>query len=218
MFPSRRAAQRFSPRPATIASWAAGTRSTGGRSGHEGGPKSGENALGVDFPTGMMSGAWISPNMHNIILVNGRPHHVIVMPDKDSKVVNVGGNHSIRGGVLAKKLFNPNEPSQGRLRQPMMRVRGTLQEVSWDTALGVMAGLSKHVLEKYGEHAWAMKTYSYQYFENTYAISKTRFPRDWNAGLRPRMTSRVLARTRPGSIFPGSILSAPPMMTGERPR
>ena len=143
--------------------------------GREGGPKGGENALGVDFPTGMMSGGWISPNMHNIIMVGGRPHHVIVMPDKDSKVVNVGGNHSIRGGVLAKKLFNPNEPSQDRLRQPMMRVGGTLQEVSWDTALGVMAGISKHVLEKYGEHAWAMKTYSYQYFENTYAISKLAF-------------------------------------------
>ena len=143
--------------------------------GREGGPKGGENALGVDFPTGIMSGGWISPNMHNIIMANGRPHHVIVMPDKDSKVVNVGGNHSIRGGVLAKKLFNPNEPSQDRLRQPMMRVGGTLQEVSWDTALGVMAGISKHVLKKYGEHAWAMKTYSYQYFENTYAISKLAF-------------------------------------------
>ena len=143
--------------------------------GREGGPKANQNALRVDFPTGIMTGGWVSPNMHNIIMVNGRLHHVVVMPDKDSKVVNVGGNHSIRGGVLAKKLYNPNEPSQDRLRQPMMRVRGTLQEVSWDTAMGVMAGISKHVLDKHGEHAWAMKTYSYQYFENTYAISKLAF-------------------------------------------
>ena len=77
--------------------------------GREGGPRANQNALGVDFPTGIMSGGWVSPNMHNIIMVNGRPHHVIVMPDKDAKVVNVGGNHSIRGGVLAKKLYNPNE-------------------------------------------------------------------------------------------------------------
>ncbi|MFQ5912456.1 MAG: arsenate reductase (azurin) large subunit [Nitrospinota bacterium] len=140
--------------------------------GRGGGPKASENALGVDFPTAVMSGKWISPNMHNIVLVDGRPHHVIVAPDGDAKVVNVGGNHSIRGGVLAQKLFNPNKPSQERLRHPMMRVRGTLQAVPWETALAVMAGISRHVLDNYGEHAWAMKTYSYQYFENTYAISK----------------------------------------------
>jgi arsenite oxidase large subunit len=31
------------------------------------------------------------------------------------------------------------------------------------------------VLDRHGEHAWAMKTYSYQYFENTYAITKLAF-------------------------------------------
>ncbi|MBI5628780.1 MAG: molybdopterin-dependent oxidoreductase, partial [Candidatus Rokubacteria bacterium] len=107
--------------------------------------------------------------------MDGQPHHVVVIPDGDAKVVNVGGNHSIRGGVLAQKCFNPNRPSQSRLLYPMLRVRGTLQPVSWDTALEVMAGVSKHVLDRYGEHAWAMKTYSYQYFENTYAISKLAF-------------------------------------------
>lgn len=35
-----------------------------------------------------------------------------------------------------------------------------------------MAEVLKHVLAKYGEHAWGMKTYSYEHFENTYAISK----------------------------------------------
>ncbi len=143
--------------------------------GREGGPKAGQNALKVDFPAPVNSGKWISPNMHNITMVNGKPHHVVVIPDGDSKVVNVQGTHSVRGGALAQKLFNPNKPTAQRLRQPMMRVRGTLQAVSWDTAFEVAAGISKHVLDKYGEHAWGMKSYSYQYFENTYAISKLAF-------------------------------------------
>lgn len=140
--------------------------------GREGGRKASQNALGITFPTPVLSGKWISPNMHNVVMVGGRPHHVVVIPDGDSKVVNVGGNHSIRGGALAQKVFNPNRPSQERLQVPLMRVRGILQPVSWETALEVMAGVSRHVLERYGEAAWAMKMYSYQYFENTYALSK----------------------------------------------
>src|SRR3970040_2291898 len=143
--------------------------------GKEGGPKAAQNALKVNFPAGGKSGKWVSPNMHNVVQVDGRPHHVVVIPDGDAKVVNVGGNHSIRGGVLAQKLFNPNKPSQERLQHPLVRVRGTLPPVSWDTACEVMAGVSRHVLDKYGEHAWAMKTYSYQYFENTYAIANLAF-------------------------------------------
>lgn len=143
--------------------------------GREGGPKASENALRVDFPSGIAAGKWVSPNMHNVVHVGGEPHHIIVIPDGDSKVVNVQGNHSIRGGVLAQKCFNPNKPSQERLLHPMMRVRGTLQAIPWETAFAVMAGVSRHVLDRYGEAAWAMKTYSYQYFENTYAISKLAF-------------------------------------------
>ncbi len=143
--------------------------------GKEGGPKASQNALKADFPATINAGKWISPNMHNVVHVDGRPHHLVVIPDGDSKVVNVQGNHSIRGGVLAQKCFNPNKPSQERLLHPMMRVRGTLQAVPWEVAFEVMARVSRHVLDRYGESAWAMKTYSYQYFENTYAISKLAF-------------------------------------------
>ena len=44
-----------------------------------------------------------------------------------------------------------------------------------DTALEVMAAVSKHVLANHGEAAWAMKTYSYEFFENTFAITKLAF-------------------------------------------
>ena len=139
--------------------------------GREGGPKANQNALKVDYPVSPL-GKWISPNQHNIVSVNGRPHHVVVVPDFDTKVVNVGGTASIRGGTLAQRCYNPTNPTAERLKHPLMRVRHTLQPVSWDTALDVMAGVSKHVLAKYGSHAWGIKHYSYEFFENTYAITK----------------------------------------------
>ena len=43
--------------------------------GKEGGPKASENALGADYPVPASSGKWISPNMHNIVLVcSGESH------------------------------------------------------------------------------------------------------------------------------------------------
>ncbi len=142
--------------------------------GTEGGPKANENALGLNFPTGILGG-WVSPNQHNLVSVDGKPHHAVVVPDFQSTVVNKGGNHSIRGGTLALKCYNANGPTKDRLQYPQIRVNGKLTRVDWDTALEVMAAVSKHVLAKYGESAWAMKTYSYEFWENTYAITKLAF-------------------------------------------
>lgn len=143
--------------------------------GTEGGPCAGENAFGIDFPTETMSGKWPSPNMHNVVLIGGKPHNVIVIPDGDSKVVNVGGDHSIRGGAIAQKLYSPNKPTADRLTHPLLRVRGTLQPIPWEAATDIVAEVSKHVLQKYGELAWGMKIYVYQFFENTYAATKLAF-------------------------------------------
>lgn len=142
--------------------------------GREGGPRAGENALNMDFPTGILRG-WISPNQHNIVQVGGRPHHAVVIPDPDATVVNRNGNHSIRGGTIALKCFNPEGPTRDRLQHPMIRIADALRPVAWDEAIDVMAEVSRHVLARHGETAWAMKTYSYQFFENTYAISKLAF-------------------------------------------
>lgn len=81
--------------------------------GTEGGPKASENALGADYPVAPSSGKWVSPNMHNVVLVDGKQHHVIVIPDADAKVVNVGGTHSIRGGCIAQKCYNPQQTDEG---------------------------------------------------------------------------------------------------------
>ena len=142
--------------------------------GTEGGPAPDQNALGAKFPGGTLQ-PWISPNQHNVVSIEGDPHNVVVLPDFDSRVVNTGGNHSIRGGTLALKCYNPDSPTRDRLLYPQVRVNGELERVDWDTALEVMAEVSKHVIDKFGEAAWAMKTYSYEFFENTYAISKLAF-------------------------------------------
>lgn len=140
--------------------------------GKEGGPQANQNALKADFPHQAMMTSWVSPAQYNVVTHKGQKHHVIVVPDKDATVVNVGGNHSIRGGTLGQKCYNPDTATRERLTSPMIRVNGKLTPVSWDLATEAMADISKYILAKFGEHAWAIKMYSYQYFENTYAITK----------------------------------------------
>lgn len=140
--------------------------------GKEGGPQASQNALKADFPHQAMMTSWVSPAQYNVVTHKGQKHHVIVVPDKDATVVNVGGNHSIRGGTLGQKCYNPDTATRERLTSPMIRVNGKLTPVSWDLATEAMADISKYILAKHGEHAWAIKMYSYQYFENTYAITK----------------------------------------------
>ena len=116
-----------------------------------------------------------NPAQHNIVSWQGRPHHVLVRPDPQALAVNPGGGHSMRGGTLAQKCHSPANRTRERLTVPLLRVNGQLREVGWDEALEIMARVSRHVLERHGEHAWGIKAYSYQYFENTYAISKLAF-------------------------------------------
>ncbi len=143
--------------------------------GEQGGEDATANAYGVDFPVEQLTGQWVSPNQHNFCLVDGQRHHVVVHPDDTATLVNTLGNHSIRGGCIAQKVYNPEGLTKDRLQTPQLRVNGELVAVTWDLALDIMAQVSRHVLEQFGEAAWGMKTYSYQYFENTYAISKLAF-------------------------------------------
>ncbi len=140
--------------------------------GKDGGPAASDNALGTDFPTPLLSGRWPSQNMHNVITRNGRPHNVIVIPDADIQAVNLGGTHSIRGGSIAQKFYNPNSPTADRYQTPMLRVQGDLIPISWDMATDLVARLSTHTIDNYGELAWGMKIYSYQFYENVFAGSK----------------------------------------------
>lgn len=132
----------------------------------------GNNAFNATYPVPPMSGTWVSPNQHNIVTHNGREHHIAIVGDKDTTVVNVGGDHSVRGGTIAKKCYNPKTLTKDRLLYPQVRVNGKLQRISWDDAMDVMAEVSKYVIEKRGKSAWGMKMFSYQYWENTHALTK----------------------------------------------
>jgi len=140
--------------------------------GRDGGPAASDNALGRDLPVGPLAGGWISENMHAVVHVDGEPRNCVVLPDPDATVVNVGGEHSVRGGALARKLYRPDGPTSDRLTTPLLRVDGALVPVPWDLALDLVAGLSRHVVDEHGPLAWGMKIYSYEFFENTYAASK----------------------------------------------
>jgi arsenite oxidase large subunit len=54
----------------------------------------------------------------------------------------------------------------------MLKVRGQHLPISWEMAIDLMAELSNHVIDTYGELAWGMKIYSYQFYENVFAASK----------------------------------------------
>lgn len=139
-----------------------------------GGPAASDNALGEDFPVAPL-GNWVSPSMHTVVMHEGRPHHVVVMPDTAARVVNVGGDHSVLGGTLAQKCYRTDGATRDRLTTPLLRVDDELQPVSWDLALDIAAALGTHVVERHGAQAYGFKSYSYQYIENTYAITKFAF-------------------------------------------
>ncbi len=141
----------------------------------EGGPNASENAMGLDFPRPPGAGGWVSPNMHNIVSHNGVPHHVLVVPDWEAKAINPGGAHSFRGGSIAQKCYNPNSATRDRLQTPLLRVNGELVPISWEAATDIAAEVGNYALEKYGDLSWAMKMYSYQFTQNTYALSKLAF-------------------------------------------
>lgn len=140
-----------------------------------GGPAAEQNALNRDFPLSTMEGNWLSPNQVTQGMHNGKLHNIAIVPDADADVVNPGGGHSIRGGCIAQRVYNPEKLTRDRLQHPMIRVNGVLTPVSWDLALDVAAAVSNYVIEKHGESAWALKYFSYQYFENTYALTKLAF-------------------------------------------
>ncbi|MBI5438356.1 MAG: molybdopterin-dependent oxidoreductase [Nitrosomonadales bacterium] len=176
--------------------------------GTEGGAKAKENALKRDYPLGPLAGNWVGPNQHNIVTANGKQYHIAVVADADTEAVNLGGDHSIRGGCIAQKVFNPNTPTRDRLQRPMVRVFDTLMPVTWDFALDIAAEISKYVIKNHSENAWACKTNSYQFMENQYAI--TRFAlKDINTPAFAWHDSPCIGEESAGIAFTGFSTFAP---------
>jgi len=77
-----------------------------------GGPKKDQNALGLDYPLPPNQGGWVGPNQYTQAFHKGRLHNIAVVGDHETKVVNVGGGHSIRGGCIAQKVYNPRKSTR----------------------------------------------------------------------------------------------------------
>jgi arsenite oxidase large subunit len=143
-------------------------------SGPDGTPDAAGNALGADYPTGPLSGQWIAPSMYNVIRrADGLDYNVAIVPDKDC-VVNKG-NHSPRGGSNAQGIWSPYGPTHDRLQFPLVKVAGAQQAIPWEAAIEIMAATIGHAKETYGGPAMAIRFYAYQFYENTYPITKFYF-------------------------------------------
>lgn len=121
--------------------------------------------------------ATVSPNAHNIVMRDGVPHHVVVIPDPAATVVNPGGDYG-NGGALAQKLFNPDTATRDRLQAPRLRVGYYHTELAWEDALDIAAGVIAHARERHDPNAFGVKSFTYNYYENTYAITKLMFDQD----------------------------------------
>jgi arsenite oxidase large subunit len=137
-------------------------------------PDKAGNALGADYPVAPLPGQWVSPSMYNVIRrADGKDYNVVIVPDKDC-VVN-RGNHSPRGGSNARGIWSPYGPTYDRLAYPLVKVGSSQQQISWDAAIQIMAETIGYAKETWGGPAMAIRFYAYQYYENTFPITKFYF-------------------------------------------
>ncbi len=141
-----------------------------------GGPAPEDNALGIDFRKPQPAfGAWIAPNMHNIVTDrDGSRHHVAIIPD-NACLVN-DGMASVRGAGLAQTLYVRDGPTAARLSAPLI-ARGTAQtRAPWDEAVELGARVVKAVVDRWGADAVGMKFFDHGGagggFENNWAVGR----------------------------------------------
>lgn len=128
----------------------------------------------------------VTPAMRGRVSFNGEPREAAVLPDPRCDLNR--GNHSVRGGSQGHNLVHPpgaeHASTRDRLTTPQIRgADGELREVTWDTALAVMARLvaaatdaapvdGEAKLEFRSPEGLGVKVFEYQYLENTYAATK----------------------------------------------
>lgn len=140
----------------------------------DGTPDAAGNALGADYPTGPLSGQWVAPSMYNVIRrADGKDYNVVLLPDHEC-VVN-RGDYSPRGGSNARGIWSPYGPTYDRLAFPLVKVAGAQQPIAWEAAIEIMAATIGYAKEQWGGPAMAIRFYAYQYYENTYPITKFYF-------------------------------------------
>ena len=146
----------------------------------QGGPAPADNVFGQDLrrQQATESAAWYAPSMYNVVRQDGRDVHIVLKPDHDC-VVN-SGLGSIRGARMAEMLPSAvTGTSRARLTQPMVWRYGALSPTSWDDALGLVAEVTRRVVEEQGEDGLIVSAYDHGGagggYENVWATGKLYF-------------------------------------------
>ncbi|MCA9566886.1 MAG: arsenate reductase (azurin) large subunit [Myxococcales bacterium] len=145
--------------------------------GHDGTPAS--NALG-DFsgPQAPLTGVPYTASMHTVVLRDGVPHNLAIVPAEGSPV-NVGRDHSSRGATNASAMFASDGPTRERLKWPLLRVHDELVPVTWEEAIAIAAGVIAGVKASDGADAICAKAFDHGGggggFENNFGVGKLLF-------------------------------------------
>lgn len=146
----------------------------------QGGPDPAANAFGLDLgrQQDRESPAWYTPSMYNVVRRDGRDVHIVLKPDQDC-VVN-SGLGSIRGARMAEMLSSGvTGSSRARLTEPRVWRYGGLHPTSWDDALGLVAEVTRRVVEEQGEDGLLVSAYDHGGagggYENVWATGKLYF-------------------------------------------
>jgi arsenite oxidase large subunit len=146
----------------------------------QGGAAPDQNLFGEDLTQqkSAETGAWFSPSMYNIVRQDGRDVHLVVMPDRNC-VVN-SGLGSIRGARMGELAHSTVTGTlRDRLTEPMVWRYGVLSPTSWDDAVGLVAEVTRRVIEAQGEDGLVVSAYDHGGagggYENTWATGKLYF-------------------------------------------
>ena len=118
----------------------------------QGGTGPDQNVFGIDLSKqqGPDSEAWYSPAMYNVVKQNGQDVHMVIKPDYGCEVNS--GLASIRGSRIAEMSFSSKRNTQEqRLTDPLVWRYSGLYPTSWDDAIGLVAEVTRRVIEEQGE-------------------------------------------------------------------
>jgi len=146
----------------------------------QGGPAPADNVFEQDLrqQQATESPAWYAPSMYNVVRQDGRDVHIVLKPDHDC-VVNAGLG-SIRGARMAELLPSAvTGTSRARLTEPAVWRYGGLSPTSWNDALGLVAEVTRRVVEEQGEDGLVVSAYDHGGagggYENVWATGKLYF-------------------------------------------
>ena len=146
----------------------------------QGGMAAGQNAFNTDLTQqqGAEADGWYSPSMYNIVKQDGHDVHLVIMPDKACEVNS--GLGSIRGARMGENSYSTVTGTQAqRLTDPLVWRYGDLKPTSWDDAIGLVAEITRRVVETQGEDGVFVSMYDHGGagggYENTWATGKLYF-------------------------------------------